>query len=167
MNLLVSSTANNGKPYQFRSHDEGVLDQLRRHQPAVLEQLAIVFTRGGAIERSLLDTMVRNVASAASVSDQQKMVREAHMRTFVQHKTTYIQYAAARAKLRHEHSGGRLYPGRAQQPPPPPADFGEYSDKDGYRGCIPSTSWISGESQAVFNLVACCFVLVFSENKNE
>ena len=58
---------------------------------------------------------------------------------------TYIQYAAARAKLRQEHTGARLFPGLAQQPSPSPADFGEYGDKDGYRGWIPSTSWISGE----------------------
>jgi hypothetical protein len=41
---LVTSTpssllaGNDGKPYQFRSHDEGVLNQL---PPAVLEQLAV------------------------------------------------------------------------------------------------------------------------------
>lgn len=121
-----------------------MLEQVRRQCPAVLEQLSIVFTRGGAIERSLLDTMVRNVASSASVADQQKMVREAHMRTFTQHKVAYLQYAAARARLRQEQGGARLYPGRAQQPSPPPADFGEYGDKEGYRGWIPSTSWIAG-----------------------
>lgn len=121
------------------------MDQLRRQQPAVLEQLAVVFTRGGAIERSLLDTMVQIVASAASLASQQKMVQEAHMRTFFEHKATYIQYAAARAKLRQEQSGARLFPGLAQQPSPPPTDFGEYGDKDGYRGWIPLTSWISGE----------------------
>ncbi|GAQ92967.1 hypothetical protein KFL_012280010 [Klebsormidium nitens] len=136
--------ANGGKAYQFRSHDEGVLDQIRRKQPAVLEQLAIVFTRGGAIERSLLDTMVRNVVSGASLADQQKMVREAHMRTFVQHKATYIQYAAARVKLRQQQSGALLFPGVAQPTPPAPADFGEYGDRAGYRGWIPSTSWLAG-----------------------
>ncbi|GAQ84142.1 hypothetical protein KFL_001770280 [Klebsormidium nitens] len=136
--------ANGGKAYQFRSHDEGVLDQIRQKQPAVLEQLAIVFTRGGAIERSLLDTMVRNVVSGASIADQQRMVREAHMRTFTQHKCTYIQYAAARARRRQEQGGSLLFPGAVQQTPPAPADFGEYGDKDGYRGWIPSTSWIAG-----------------------
>eukprot|EP00243_Klebsormidium_subtile_P008236 TRINITY_DN3852_c0_g3_i2.p1 TRINITY_DN3852_c0_g3~~TRINITY_DN3852_c0_g3_i2.p1 ORF type:complete len:563 (+),score=97.89 TRINITY_DN3852_c0_g3_i2:62-1750(+) len=142
---------NDGKPYQFRSHDEGVLDQLRRHCPAVLDQLQIVFTRGGAIERSLLDTMVRNVASSASVADQQRMVREAHMRTFTQHKNTYIQYAAARAKLRQQQGGALLFPGLSQQPPEAPADFGEYGDKEGYRGWIPSTSWIAGVILASLN----------------
>lgn len=111
---------------------------------AVLEQLPIIFTRGGAIERSLLDTMVRNVATGASVADQQKMVKEAHMRTFTQLRVTYYQYAAARVKLGQEKAGGRLYPGRSQNQSPPPAEFGEYSDKDGYRGWIPSTSWIAG-----------------------
>ncbi|GAQ90322.1 hypothetical protein KFL_006270040 [Klebsormidium nitens] len=140
--------ANGGKPYQFRSHDEGVLSQL---PAAVLEQLPIIFTRGGAIERSLLDTMVRNVATGASVADQQKMVKEAHMRTFAQHKNTYYQYAAARVKLRQEKAGARLFPGLSQQQSSPPADFGEYDDKDGYRGWIPSTSWVSGVILASLN----------------
>ncbi|GAQ87318.1 acetamidase/formamidase [Klebsormidium nitens] len=137
-------SGNDGKPYQFRSHDEGVLEQVRRQAPAVLEQLGIVFTRGGAIERCLLDTMVRNVASGASIADQQRMVREAHMRTFTQHKNTYIQYAAARARRRQAQGGSLLFPGVVQQAPPTPADFGEYGDKEGYRGWIPSTSWIAG-----------------------
>lgn len=139
--VFLLAAANEGKPHRFRSHDEGVLIQL---PAAVLEQLPIIFTRGGAIERSLLDTMVRNVATGASVADQQKMVKEAHMRTFTQLKNTYFQYAAARAKLRQAKAGARLFPGLPQQPSPPPADFGEYSDKDGYRGWIPSTSWIAG-----------------------
>ncbi|GAQ93224.1 hypothetical protein KFL_013720010, partial [Klebsormidium nitens] len=138
---------NGGKPYQFRSHDEGVLSQL---PAAVLEQLPIVFTRGGAIERSLLETMVRNVASSASVADQQKMIREAHMRTFTQHKNNYIQYAAARAELQQKRGGALLFPG-VQRESPPPADFGEYDDKEGYRGWIPSTSWIAGVILASLN----------------
>jgi hypothetical protein len=119
---------NDGKPYQFRSHDEGVLNQL---PSAVLEQLLIVFTRGGAIECSLLETMVRNVASGASVAYQQKMVREAHMRTFIQYKNSYIQYAAARAELQQKRGGALLFPGHVQRQSPPPADFGEYDDKEG------------------------------------
>lgn len=62
MFVLFLCAANDGKPYQFRSHDEGVLNQLPN---AVLKQLHIIFTRGGAIERSLLDNMVRNVATGA------------------------------------------------------------------------------------------------------
>ena len=125
---------------------------------AVLEQLPLILTRGGAIERSLLDTMVRNVAAAASVADQQKMVKEAHMRTFTQLKTTYYQYAAARAKLRQEKAGARLFPGVTQHQSPAPAEFGEYDDKDGYRGWIPSTSWIAGAlCFACKSVAALCF----------
>lgn len=110
----------------------------------MLEQLPVVFTRGGAIESSLLDTIVRNVATSAGVADQQKMVKEAHMRTFTKHKVTYYQYAAARAKLRQEKAGARLFPGMPQNQSPPRADFGEYDDKDGYRGWVPSISWFTG-----------------------
>jgi hypothetical protein len=110
----------------------------------VLEQLPVIFTRGGAIERCLLDTMVRNVAAGASIADQQKMVKEAHMRTFTQQKNTYYQYAAARAKLRQEKAGAALFLGLSHRQPPPPADSEKYNDKNGYRGWIPSTSWIAG-----------------------
>jgi hypothetical protein len=146
LRFILLLVGNGGRQYQFRAHDEGVLEQL----PAcVREQLPIVFTRGGAIERTLLETMVRNVASGASVADQQRMVREAHMRSYTHHKNTYIQYAAERSDLRQKEAGSKLFPGLQQRPAPAPAEFGAYDDKEGYRGWIPSTSWLSGNTSLI------------------
>lgn len=141
--MLLLFAGNGGKQYQFCAHDEGVLQQL----PAcVRDQLPIIFTRKGAIEQNLLDTMVRNAATAnsASLADQQRMVREAHMCTYTQQKNSYYQYAAERATLKREQAGSRLFSGIQHTNPPAPADFGAYDDRDGYRGWIPSTTWISG-----------------------
>jgi hypothetical protein len=141
--MLLVFAGNGRKQYQFRAHDEGVLQQL---PSCVRDQLPIIFTRKGAIERNLLDTMVRNAATpnSSSLSDQQRMVREAHMRTYTQKKNSYYQYAAERATLKREQAGSRLFPGIQYTDPPAPAQFVAYDDRDGYRGWIPSTTWISG-----------------------
>ena len=64
----------------FMAHHPGVLEQLPAH---LTEDLEFVLTHRGAITRSLMNILSRNLLSGQSLNDFAEMVEESHMETYV------------------------------------------------------------------------------------
>ncbi|GAQ93169.1 hypothetical protein KFL_013380010, partial [Klebsormidium nitens] len=131
---------NNCKDYQFRAHDEGVIKQL----PAALESsLNIRFTQHGAVEVSLMDFLLRNVSSGVSFADSTDAVQELHYITYNRSKLGHLQYTAERGRLAQKRSSFFMGSAGASAQVPQPPDFGAYKDRQGYRGWVPSRSYLT------------------------
>lgn len=134
--------ANGGKDYQFRAHDEGVMKQLPE---SLKSSLNVRFTQHGAVEVSLMDFMLRNVSSGVSFADSADAVQELHHITYNRNKLGHLQYSAERGKLAQKRNTFFKGAKSSPTPVPPPPDFGAYEDKQGYRGWIPSRSYLSSK----------------------
>ncbi|GAQ90826.1 hypothetical protein KFL_006900010 [Klebsormidium nitens] len=131
---------NEGKDYQFRAHDEGVIKQL---SAALEASLNIRFTQHGAVDVSLMDFLLRNVSSGVAFADSADAVQELHYITYNRSKLGHMQYTAERGKLALKRASYFNSATVASGQVPPPADFGAYEDKQGYRGWIPSRSYLT------------------------